>query len=139
MGWDSDNLFFLAYWYPQMAVYDDVVGWHLDAFVGTTEFYADFSNYDLTVDAPAGWVVMATGRLTSADELLAPVVAQRLRQAEQSNSVVHVITAQEFGVAATRPGNNGRLQWHFRVRLGARCGVQRHARLTLGCGPHCRG
>ena len=24
MGWNSDDFFFLAYWYPQVAVYDDV-------------------------------------------------------------------------------------------------------------------
>jgi len=56
---------------------------------------------------------MGTGRLTNADETLAPAVAQRLRQAEQSDAIVHVITQQEFGAAATRPGTNGRLQWHF--------------------------
>jgi aminopeptidase N len=113
MGWDSGNLFFLAYWYPQMAVYDDVIGWHPDMFTGTTEFYADFANYDVTIDAPAGWVVMSTGRLTNAEEVLAPVVLQRLRQAEARDQVVHVVTAQEFGAAATRPGQNGRLRWRF--------------------------
>ncbi|MGH7471582.1 MAG: M1 family metallopeptidase [Longimicrobiales bacterium] len=113
MGWDADNLFFLAYWYPQMAVYDDVVGWHPDPFVGTTEFYADFASYDLTVDLPTGWVVMATGRLTNAAEVLAPTVLQRLQRAEQSDSVIHVITAQEFGAAATTAGTNGRLRWNF--------------------------
>jgi hypothetical protein len=113
MGWDDDNLFFLAYWYPQMAVYDDVIGWHPDPFVGTTEFYADFAHYDLTVDVPAGWVVMATGRLTNAPEVLAPTVLQRLQRAEQSDSVVHVITTQEFGAAATTAGTNGRLRWNF--------------------------
>jgi hypothetical protein len=42
MGYGED-LFFLAYWYPHMAVYDDVVGWHPDPFVGTTEFYHGFA------------------------------------------------------------------------------------------------
>jgi hypothetical protein len=113
MGWDSGNLFFLAYWYPQMAVYDDVIGWHPDMFTGTTEFYADFASYDVTIDAPAGWMVMSTGQLTNAEEVLAPVVLQRLRQAEASDQVVHVITTQEFGAAATKPGQNGRLRWRF--------------------------
>src|SRR5204863_1641703 len=74
MGWSSDNLFFIGYWYPQMAVYDDVVGWHPDLFVGTTEFYADFSNYDYTIDVPAGWVVVGTGTLANAQQVLAPAV-----------------------------------------------------------------
>lgn len=91
MGYDSDNLFFLAYWYPQMAVYDDVVGWHPDQFLGTSEFYAGFGNYDVTVEAPAGWVVMGTGELVNAEEVLAAPVLSRLRLAEQSDTVIQVL------------------------------------------------
>jgi hypothetical protein len=112
MGWDRDNLFFLAYWYPQMVVYDDIAGWHPDPFVGTTEFYSGFGSYDLTVEGPAGWLVMATGDLVNAQEVLAPTVYQRLRQAESSDQVVNVITAQDFG-KATQAGNNGQLRWRF--------------------------
>ena len=112
MGYSRDNLFFLAYWYPQMAVYDDVIGWHPDPFVGTTEFYSGFANYDLTVDAPEGWVVMGTGRLQNAQQVLAPEVYQRLQRAEQSDSVVHVIDAGNLSRATAR-GTNGRLRWHF--------------------------
>ncbi len=112
MGYSRDNLFFLAYWYPQMAVYDDVNGWHPDPFVGTTEFYAGFGNYDLTIDAPEGWVVMATGRLQNAQEVLAPEVYQRLQRAEQSDEVVHILDAGNVSRATAR-GTNGRLRWHF--------------------------
>ena len=42
MGYNGGNLFYLAYWYPQMAVYDDVVGWHDDPFLGRAEFFMDF-------------------------------------------------------------------------------------------------
>ena len=112
MGYSRDNLFFLAYWYPQMAVYDDVNGWHPDPFVGTTEFYAGFANYDLTVDAPEGWVVMGTGRLDNAQQVLAPDVYQRLQRAEQSDEVVNVLDAGSLARATAR-GTNGRLRWHF--------------------------
>ena len=113
MGWDSGNLFFLAYWYPQMAVYDDIVGWHPDQFGGTTEFYADHGSYDLTIDAPAGWVVMATGRLTNPEQVLSPTVLQRYQQAMNSDAIVNIVTASELGAAATRAGENGRLLWRF--------------------------
>ena len=115
MGWDSDNLFFLAYWYPQLAVYDDVGGWHPDPFLGTSEFYAGFADYELTVDAPAGWVVSATGRLLNPDETLAPAVAERVRRAESSDSVVAVLTAGDTGSRATRSGTGGRLLWRFQA------------------------
>jgi hypothetical protein len=108
----GDDLFFLAYWYPHMAVYDDVVGWHPDPFIGTTEFYHGFARYDLTVDVPAGWVVMGTGELTNADDVLAPAVLERYRRAGASDSVVAILRAADFD-RATLPGTGGRLRWHF--------------------------
>ncbi|HHP7237312.1 MAG TPA: M1 family peptidase, partial [Longibacter sp.] len=33
MGYDGDDLVFIAYWYPQMTVYDDVTGWMTDPFL----------------------------------------------------------------------------------------------------------
>ena len=112
MGHSRDNLFFLAYWYPQMAVYDDINGWHPDPFVGTTEFYAGHGNYELTVDAPAGWVVMGTGHLQNAQQVLAPDVYQRLQRAEQSDQVVNILDAGNLSRATAR-GTNGRLRWQF--------------------------
>ncbi len=112
MGYAGDDLFFLAYWYPQMAVFDDIVGWHPDPFVGTTEFYADFARYDVTIDAPAGWLVLSTGVLANAEEVLAPDVLDRLRRAEASANVVTVVSQSQFD-RATGAGTNGRLRWRF--------------------------
>jgi hypothetical protein len=112
MGWSEDNFFFLAYWYPQMVVYDDVVGWHPDAFTGPGEFYVDFSNYDYTIDAPAHWVLNGTGDLLNAQQALAPEIYQRLRRAEASDQVVAVVTHDDFG-KTTVAGANGRVEWHF--------------------------
>ncbi|UCF40164.1 MAG: M1 family metallopeptidase [Gemmatimonadota bacterium] len=114
MGWSRDNLFHIAYWYPQMAVYDDVVGWHTDPYRGNSEFYMGYGDYDLTVEAPEGWVLTATGRLENADEVLPEAVYRRLQQAERSDSVVHVLTALDFGPGrATRRSDSGYLTWHF--------------------------
>ena len=112
MGWSKDNLFFIGYWYPQMAVYDDVVGWHPDPFTGTTEFYADFANYDYTVEMPAGWVLLGTGELANAQQVLSPDVYQRLQRAENSDQVVNIITKDNMS-SATTAGVAGKLQWHF--------------------------
>ncbi|NIM50912.1 MAG: M1 family peptidase [Gemmatimonadales bacterium] len=114
MGWSRDNLFYIAYWYPQMAVYDDVVGWQRDQFLGNAEFYMGYGNYDLTVEAPEGWLVRATGRLVNAEEVLPDPILQRLRRAEESDTVVHLITAEDFGPGkATRRSETGYLSWHF--------------------------
>jgi aminopeptidase N len=111
MGY-GDDLFFIAYWYPQMVVYDDVIGWHPDPFVGTTEFYHGFASYDLTVDAPAGWVVMGTGRLTNPQQTLSPRVLERWQRAQQSDSVTAVLRQADFD-NATQAGTGGRVRWNF--------------------------
>src|SRR5665213_1956699 len=35
----EDHLYFMGYWYPQIAVYDDVEGWVADQYVLAVEFY----------------------------------------------------------------------------------------------------
>ncbi|HEX8243745.1 MAG TPA: M1 family metallopeptidase, partial [Longimicrobium sp.] len=116
MGYDADNVFFLAYWYPQMAVYDDVVGWQTDPFLGTAEFYMGYGSYEYTIEAPAGWVVMGTGTLANAEQALPAPVLARWRRAMQSDTTVHVLTAADFGPGkATANGTNGRVSWTFRA------------------------
>jgi hypothetical protein len=111
MGFGED-LYFLAYWYPHMAVYDDVTGWHPDPFIGTTEFYHGFARYDMTLDLPAGWVVMATGRFMNPEETLTPAILERYRAAALSDTVIRVLREPDFA-NATRPGTAGRLRWRF--------------------------
>jgi hypothetical protein len=114
MGWDGDELFYLGYWYPQMTVYDDVVGWHPDPFVALTEFHSHFADYDVVIDAPEQWVVRATGEHLNRDETLAPHVLERLRVAEASDSTVTILDRADFG-RATRRAPDGRLRWRFRA------------------------
>jgi hypothetical protein len=114
MGWDGEDLFFIAYWYPQMAVYDDVIGWQNDIFMNGAEFYSGFGDYELTVEAPPGWVVHSTGRLQNPEEVLAPEVLERYRRAETSDDVVHVLAEDDLG-RATRSATDGPLIWRFQA------------------------
>ena len=113
MGYSGDELFYLAYFYPQMAVYDDVEGWDTDRFTGQAEFYADFGRYDVTIDAPAGWLVEGTGALANPDETLAADVRARLDAAAASDSVSRVLGSADFDGQVTAAGRGGRLAWHF--------------------------
>lgn len=116
MGWNGDDLLFLAYWYPQMAVYDDLGGWHLDPFLGAAEFYTGFGSYDVTIDAPVAWLVRGTGRLENPEAVLREEVLDRLRSAETSDTIVHVLGGADLGSGlATRGSPTGRLRWRFRA------------------------
>jgi hypothetical protein len=113
-GWSDDELFFIAYWYPQMAMYDDLGGWHRDPYLSGAEFAVGFGSYDVTIEAPEGWVVRATGTLENPDAVLTPTVRARLAAAMEADTVVHVLSDAEFGPGqATVRSPSGRLRWHF--------------------------
>jgi hypothetical protein len=113
MGFSGDELFYLGYFYPQMAVYDDVIGWDTDRFTGQAEFYADFGRYDVTIDAPANWLVEGTGRLQNPEATLLDDVRGRLDRAAAGDSVSRVLASEDFDGQVTPPGRNGRVEWHF--------------------------
>ena len=116
MGWDDDNVFFVGYWFPKMAVLDDVIGWHVDPYLGNSEFYDGFGSYDLSIDAPAGWIVMASGELLNREEVLLPHIQERLAAAEASDSVIQVVGQDDLGSGqVTQPGVDGRVTWRFQA------------------------
>jgi hypothetical protein len=113
MGYDSGNVFFLAYWYPRMAVYDDLQGWHPDPFLSRAEFYHGFGNYAIEITAPGNWVVMSTGEFLNPSEVLAPHVLERYNKAGESDEVVNIVTKDDFGSVATTGTDSGMLTWKF--------------------------
>jgi hypothetical protein len=117
VGHDSGNVFFAGYWYPRMTVYDDLIGWHPDTFLGRAEFYHGFGNYDIEISAPANWVVMCTGELLNPGQVLAPHVYQRYRKAAQSDTTVAIVTAEDFNYAATTGSPGDTLTWRFRAEM----------------------
>ena len=113
-GTDGEVVY-LGYWYPQLAVYDDVVGWHVDPYLGMGEHYTDFGDYRLSIDAPADMLVYATGEHTNADAVFTDRTRGRLADAMTSDEVVHVVTAAERGTALV-PAASGRRVWEFVAR-----------------------
>ena len=111
MGQDGE-VYYLGYWYPQMAVYDDVVGWNTDPYLGTGEHYMGYGDYDVRITVPEGFLVGATGVLQNVDDVLPEVVQQRLAQAVASDEVVSVVGVEERG-SGTAASAGGALTWHF--------------------------
>ena len=115
-GTDGE-VFHLAYWYPQVAVYDDVVGWQVDPYMGNAEFYMGYGDYDVRVTVPHGWLIGATGTLRNADEVLSPATRARLAEARRSGGVVHVVgEAERAPGTSTVRSPSGKLTWHFSAR-----------------------
>jgi len=112
-GREGHDLYFLGYWYPEVAVYDDVNGWVTDPYLNGAEFYMDPADYDVRVTVPRGWPVGATGTLVNADSVLSRQTLSRLARTRTTRDVVHVVTAADraSGAAFTRGGKDA--TWHF--------------------------
>ncbi|MEO6039677.1 MAG: M1 family aminopeptidase, partial [Saprospiraceae bacterium] len=92
----DSTTFFIAYWYPQIAVYDDLNGWASAPYSGLQEFYHEFGDYDVTFTLPAGFQMWATGEWQNPAELLQPTFLQRWKNAHTSEQVTSIFSEKEL-------------------------------------------
>ena len=91
-----DTSYFLAYFYPRIAVYDDYSSWDTMAYTGTKEFYNDFNDYTLEVTVPKNFIVWSTGDLQNTDEVLQPKYAQRLKESMTSDAIIQIANQNDI-------------------------------------------
>lgn len=115
IGQDGE-IFFVGYFYPQFAVYDDVWGWTAEPYMGDGEFYMDFADYEIAITVPEGMLVGATGVLINPEEVLTERTMKRLERTSFGETVVNIVTEDErqAGVS-TRDVPGDLLTWRFRA------------------------
>jgi len=112
----DDGVWYMGYWYPQMAVYDDVEGWVTDPYLDGAEFYMDPADYDVRLTVPSSYVVGATGTLLDSAGVLPSPVRDSLSAARRTGRVVHVVTPADREPGGTfAPGDSPRT-WHYVAR-----------------------
>jgi len=107
-GW----VYEIAQWYPRMEVYDDVTGWNVIPYMGASEFYLEYGNFDYTITAPANLVVVGSGELLNPAEVLSPKIMARLAVAKNSDKTVMVKDSVDLKMADSYPAK-ANLTWHF--------------------------
>ena len=113
MGQDSE-VYFLGYWYPQMAVYDDIRGWNDQPYMGDGEFYMDYADFDVQLTVPQGWLIASTGKLQNPEDLFTPLVQKRLQKAITSDSTITIVNKNEREAGtSTQKSESGNLTWHY--------------------------
>ena len=95
-GQIDSNSHFIAYFFPRIAVYDDVDGWNTYPYTGTQEFYNDFCNFKAFITVPANFGVWATGDAKNLTQVITPKYLQRIQQAEISDKVITVIDSTDL-------------------------------------------
>jgi len=105
---------YLAYFYPRVAVYDDYEGWDTMDFTDQQEFYSDFNDYDVTIRVPANFIVWGTGTLLDPQTVLQPAALARYQASFTSDTTIRVATREDL--AAHRVTLAQTNDWHFRAR-----------------------
>jgi Peptidase family M1 domain len=102
---------FVAYFFPRIAVYDDIDGWNTYPYKGLQEFYNDFCHFKAAITVPNNQVVWATGDLLNAKDVLSEKIYQRLQQAEKNDGIISIIDSTEILNAANH--TNAVNTWQF--------------------------
>ena len=110
-GQVDSGAFFIAYFFPRIAVYDDIDGWNLNPYRGSEEFYNDFCHFNLAVTVPENYKVWGTGDLKNAADVYVPKIVQRMDEAGKSDKVTDVITEAELNEQITT--QNATNTWKF--------------------------
>jgi hypothetical protein len=116
MGHSNHEVYFLAYWFPRIAVLDDLRVWDAEPFLGTGEFYDDFSDFSVSLTVPVDWSVLGTGTLTNPDSVYSALTKERLAAAAVSDTLVMIAGQGErdiLAVTADAPG--GWLTYEFQA------------------------
>jgi hypothetical protein len=112
----NGKIFSVAQWYPRMCVYDDVSGWNTIPYIGPSEFYLEYGDYDISITVPASHIVVGSGELVNPQEVYTTEQQQRWKAAAQSDKTVIIRSAAEVTNPDSRPKGKPELTWNFKLK-----------------------
>jgi 5-methylcytosine-specific restriction endonuclease McrA len=80
----NGDIFCIAQWYPRICVFDDIKGWNTEPYLGASEFYLEYGDFDFSITAPSSHVVVAGGELQNPKDVYSAEQIQRLEKAKSS-------------------------------------------------------
>ncbi|MBS1746384.1 MAG: M1 family metallopeptidase [Bacteroidetes bacterium] len=95
-GMVDESSAFIAYFFPRIAVYDDIDGWNKIPYTGTAEMYNDFCSFRVNITVPKDYIVCATGNLLNADKVYNSQVVQRMQSAELNDGITKIIDTTDL-------------------------------------------
>jgi hypothetical protein len=111
----NGDIFTVAQWYPRMCVFDDVQGWNTLPYLGPSEFYLEYGDFEVALTAPASHIMVCSGELQNAAEVLTANQVKRLDEAKKSDKTVLIRTDKEVNDATSRPVGKPTLTWKFKI------------------------
>lgn len=115
MGDYGNERYFIAYWYPQIAVYDDIDGWDRVEYLGLVEYYNDFNEFDVRISTPPGYVVWATGDLVNERDMFTNYVLKNLLTARLTDGITRIFSTEDFKVRRKIIRHDGTNPFHTNI------------------------
>jgi len=109
------NIYAIAQWYPRLCVFDDIQGWNVSPYLGPSEFYLEYGDFDVAITAPASHIVVASGELQNPAEVLTPTQLSRWKAAKESPSTIAIRSKEDVNDPASRPAKPT-LTWKFKIQ-----------------------
>lgn len=111
----NGKIFSVAQWYPRMCVYDDLKGWNTLPYLGASEFYLEYGDFDAEITVPANHYVVCSGELTNAASVLSPQEIERLSLAKKSDQTVVIRNENEMNKQADTESLTTKT-WKFSIK-----------------------
>jgi len=110
----NGKIFTIAQWYPRMCVYDDIRGWNTNPYLGASEFYLEYGDFDIAITAPANHIVACSGELVNPKEVYSAEEYKRFLEAKDSDKTV-VIHSKDDVLAAKKMNALATKTWRFKL------------------------
>lgn len=110
---DGNYAYFIAQFFPRMAVYNDVEGWQNLQFWGNGEFALPFGDYDVKITVPDDHILESTGKLQNRSKVYSSKMMKRYRLAEKSFDQPVFIVTQEEAEENEKSTPKGTKTWHY--------------------------
>ncbi|MBS1668431.1 MAG: M1 family metallopeptidase [Bacteroidetes bacterium] len=126
-GMIDSTTYYLAYFYPRVAVFDDIDGWDRMNFTDFQEFYNDFNDYTLKVTVPKNYIVWSTGTLQNPNAVLQPTYVDKLNASMKTDEVMHIATPADLASKNVTAQNNvNTWQWAASNITDMACAISDH-------------
>lgn len=101
----NETSMFIAYWYPEIAVYDDIFGWDRILYDGSAEFYHDFSDFEVELTIPDNYIAWASVAPDNAKEIFSEEIWRRIQKAASSEEKITIVGKEDWGKGVKMKSN----------------------------------
>ena len=110
----NGKIFTMAQWYPRMCVYDDIRGWNTNPYLGASEFYLEYGDFDVSLSVPANQMVVCSGKLLNSSEVFTAEQNKRYLKALESDKTVIIRSAADVEATANLNSKTYKT-WHYKI------------------------